>query len=223
MKRINYTFNDPGLLDLALTHSSYANENRLPGLMSNERLEFLGDAVLDAVISEKIFVSYPELSEGELTKIRAGLVCEPMLSKHARLLLLNESLKMGRGEIISGGNNRDSILCDLFEAVIGAIFIDGGFDKAKRFILERFADDINSIRGNFRLSVAKTFLQEELQKDSHEAVEYRLISAEGPDHNKLFCVEAYHCGRLIGTGTGRTKKEAEQSAAYSAIDLLGLK
>ena len=216
-----YGFRDKSLLDTALTHSSYANEHKQEKISSNERLEFLGDAILDAVISEKIFKDYAELPEGDMTRIRAGLVCEPSLSKKARELGLDGMLMMSRGERQTGGAGKDSVLCDVFEAVIGAIFLDGGYEAAKNYILPMFLEDIKDVRESFYLSDPKSFLQEELQKTSTDVIEYRTVAEDGPDHEKIFTVEARYRGEKIGGGVGKNKKEAAQAAALDAIKRLG--
>jgi ribonuclease-3 len=217
-----YNFKSKELYELALTHSSYANEHKRGAVDNYERLEFLGDAILDAVISERIFTDYPELTEGELTKMRASLVCEPMLAKKAAELSLNTIVKMGKGETQSGGGNKSSILCDLFESLVGAIFTDGGYEAARTFILPLFENDIRENRTAVNFSDAKSYLQEELQKRSRDPITYRIVSSEGPDHDKLFFVEALYCDKVIGKGSGRTKKEAEQSSALDAINKMKL-
>ena len=191
---------------------------KLPALSNNERLEFLGDAVLELVTSEYIFNSFPDLTEGEMTKLRASVVCEPTLSACARKRKFGEYLLMGKGEIANGGKDRDSILCDVFEAVIGAIYLDGGYDEAKRFILDALVNEIHSMRGLTWIADCKTHLQEQLQKDSQEIIEYYVINEEGPDHNKIFTVELSHGGKVLAQGSGKNKKEAEQEAARRAIE-----
>ena len=203
-------------------HSSYINENKLNPLHNNERLEFLGDAVLELVTSEYIFNSFPNMTEGEMTKLRAGVVCEPSLAKCARRLGLGEHLKMGRGEVANAGRDRDSILCDLFEAIIGAIYLDGGYDPAKDFIITALKQDIHSMVGLTWIFDCKTHLQEQLQKTSQEPITYYVIGEQGPDHNKIFTVELAHGGQILAQGTGKNKKEAEQEAARRAIEKYGL-
>ena len=219
---IGYSFRDKSLLTQALVHSSYINEHRMNALDNNERLEFLGDAVLELVVSRYIYAQYRDLSEGELTKLRAGVVCEAMLSKKARGLALGARLQMSKGEAQTGGANRDSILCDAFEAVLGAIYLDGGFDEAERFALAQLKEDIASVRAAMWQSDCKTYLQEQLQKDGRAEIVYTVVDEQGPDHNKVFVVELTHDGKKIGNGSGRNKKEAEQSAAADAIRGLGL-
>jgi len=219
---IGYSFCDKSLLTQALVHSSYINEHRMNALDNNERLEFLGDAVLELVVSRYIYVKYRDLSEGELTKLRAGVVCEAMLSKKARGLGLGARLQMSKGETQTGGANRDSTLCDTFEAVLGAVYLDGGFDAAQGFALAQLEADIAEVRKAIWQSDCKTYLQEQLQKDGRAEIVYTVIDEQGPDHDKVFVVELTHDGKKIGSGSGRSKKEAEQNAAADAIRGLGL-
>ncbi|MDR2902926.1 MAG: ribonuclease III [Clostridiales bacterium] len=219
-QKINYPFKTRSLLMQALIHSSYANETKMCPLADNERLEFLGDAVLELTVSEYIFNTYPELSEGELTKLRASVVCEPMLAKLARAIDLGGFLKMGRGEDLSGGRNRDSILSDALEALLGAVYKDSSFAEAKALILRLLQPEITRMRGEFKLTDGKTYLQEKLQQTSKAPIEYTVVSENGPDHNKIFVVQVKHGGRTLGTGEGRNKKDAEQKAAVNAIKLL---
>ena len=222
-KIIGHTFKNKNILNHALVHSSYINENRLNQLDNNERLEFLGDAVLELATSEYIFNNFPDMIEGEMTKLRASVVCESTLSSCARQLGLGDFLKMGKGEEASGGKNRDSILCDLFEAIIGAIYLDGGYQPAKTFILSVLKDEICSLRGLTWISDCKTHLQEQLQKNSLDPIEYYVIKEEGPDHMKIFTVELAHSGKILAQGVGRNKKEAEQAAAREAIERFNLR
>lgn len=214
---INYTFNDKKLLKTALTHSSFAHESKDKSIENNERLEFLGDAVLELVISDFIFNKFKELPEGELTKLRANIVCEGSLSKRANKIKIGENIKLGKGEELTGGRHRDSILADAFEAVIGAIYLDGGFFQAQKFILEQMETTIYELRETFALSDCKTCLQEIIQKTSKNPVSYKIIDEYGPAHEKCFVVEVTHEGRVLGKGQGRSKKEAEQNAAGNAI------
>ena len=213
---IGYHFNNQGLLRQALTHSSYANERHMKKHSDNERLEFLGDAVLEVTSSEFLYQKYPDYSEGELTKLRASLVCEPTLAFCTRAIDLGKYLYLGKGEDLTGGRNRKSILSDALEAVIGAIFLDGGFANAKEFVLKYILTDIEHKQLFY---VSKTILQEVVQGE-HEKLTYELISESGPDHNKSFTVEARVGSRVLGEGTGRTKKAAEQEAAYKALLML---
>ncbi len=216
--KIGYHFSDPTILLNALTHSSYANEMRLDKIKNNERLEFLGDAVLELVTSEYVYKEYSDLSEGDLTKLRASIVCEQTLSACARDLNIGRFLMLGKGEDISGGRERDSILSDALEAVIGAIYLDGGFTNAKEFIKTFILEDL---KGKNLFFDSKTILQEIIQNDSNrQKLRYKLISEEGPDHNKTFTIAVCIGNEEIGLGTGRTKKAAEQEAANQAIQKL---
>jgi ribonuclease III len=213
--KIQYHFENPSILLHALSHSSYANEMRLSKEKNNERLEFLGDAVLELVTSEYVYKEYEDLTEGDLTKLRASIVCEQTLSSCARDLNIGEYLLLGKGEDISGGRERDSILSDALEAVIGAIYLDGGFTNAKEFIINFILGDL---KGKDLFFDSKTILQEIIQNDNNkQKLRYKLISEEGPDHNKTFTIAVYVGNDEIGCGTGRTKKAAEQEAAYQAI------
>ena len=211
---IGYHFHDEKLLRQALTHSSFANEKHLKKHSDNERLEFLGDAVLEIISSEFLYKEYPDKPEGELTKLRASIVCEPTLALCTKDIALGEYLLLGKGEDQTGGRGRKSILSDALEAVIGAIYLDGGFANAKEFIHKYILTDIEHKQLFYD---SKTILQEIVQEKGTQPVEYVLIAEEGPDHNKSFTVEARVNGRLMGTGTGHTKKAAEQAAAYQAI------
>ena len=215
-KRIGYSFKDPELLVTALTHSSYSNEIRLKKQECNERLEFLGDAVLELISSEQIFRNHPDQPEGDLTRIRASYVCEPTLALCARELCLGDYLQLGRGEDRTGGRERDSILSDAMEATIGAVYMDGGFESAQRYVEEFILKDIEK-KSLFYDS--KTYLQEIVQRDLKK-LEYVLLKEEGPDHNKSFEVGVLIDGKQLTTAVGRTKKKAEQAAAYEAILLL---
>ncbi|MBH1942386.1 ribonuclease III [Mobilitalea sibirica] len=216
--KINYRFKTPSLLYHALTHSSYANEMRLSKDKNNERLEFLGDAVLELVTSEYVFLEYKDLPEGDLTKLRASIVCEQTLSSCARDLNIGEYLLLGKGEDASGGRERESILSDALEAMIGAIYLDGGFTNAKEFIWNFVLSNIQNKELFFD---SKTILQEIIQnEDNKQKIRYKLISEDGPDHNKTFTIAVYVGNTEIGCGTGRTKKAAEQEAANQAIQKL---
>ncbi len=213
-EKIGYHFTDGKLLVQALTHSSYANERHMGKLSDNERLEFLGDAVLELAASEFLFHKYPKWPEGELTRMRASLVCEPTLAFCTRELDLGKYLLLGKGEEMTGGRMRKSVLSDALEAVIGAIYLDGGFANAKEFIL-RFV--LNDIEHKQLFYDSKTILQEMVQSRFEEPLTYELLKEEGPDHNKSFEVCAKLGEKRIGTGRGRTKKAAEQVAAYNGI------
>ena len=211
---IGYHFRDFNLLVMAMRHSSYVNEHHMERLECNERLEFLGDAVLEVVSSEFLYKSFPKLPEGELTKKRASMVCEPSLAFCARQIELGSYLLLGKGEEATGGRNRDSIVSDAMEATIGAIFLDGGFTSAKEFILNYVLNDIEHKQLFYD---SKTILQEQIQSETEEPLRYELIKEEGPDHNKRFTVTVSLGNDILGTGSGRTKKAAEQEAAYRAI------
>ena len=216
-QRIGYRFRDPSLLRQALIHSSYVNEHHLSRLQCNERLEFLGDAVLELSSSQFLYEKYPEFPEGELTKLRASIVCEPTLADCAEAIHLGGELRMGKGEEMTGGREKASLLSDALEAVIGAIYLDGGFANAKEFVLRFILHDIEHKKLFFD---SKTILQERVQSQGLGALRYELVKTEGPEHNKLFTSQAWIGGRLAGTGTGRNKKLSEQAAAYEAIQSL---
>ena len=217
---VGYVFRDPAVLDKALTHSSYANEAGRQ-LESNERLEFLGDAVLSILVSDHLFRHYDHLPEGELTKLRSALVCEKSLCGLARGIGLGEYLKLSRGEQNTGGRERDSILADAFEALLAAVYIDGGMSEAERFVARFVLPELQAAhQPPFR--DYKTALQEVIQQNPEEMLEYRLVGATGPDHDKRFVVEVLIDGNLVGRGEGRSKKDAEQAAAHEALGLMGL-
>ena len=213
-KIIGYYFRDEKLLLQALTHSSFSNEQRINSVGNYEREEFLGDAVLELITSAFLFEKYPDMPEGELTKFRASIVCEPTLALCARQMELDKFLRLGRGEENTGGRNRDSIISDVFEAVIGAIYLDGGMEAAKAHI-ERFV--LNDIEDKKLFSDSKSTLQEVVQGQLKKDVSYKLVSETGPEHDKEFRVKAIIGGNALGEGTGRTKKAAEQKAAYAAL------
>ena len=215
---LGYKFNDIRLLEQALSHSSYANEKKLAS-GSNERLEFLGDSVLSIVVSDYIYKNL-NVPEGELTKLRASLVCEKSLYVFAKQIHLGDFLFLGKGEENTGGRERTSILADAFEAVIAAVFLDGGLEAAKKHILRFIPKDIDS-RKSVSFSDHKTILQEIIQKNPEEKVEYKLVGQSGPDHNKAFKVQVCLNSNVIGTGIGKSKKEAEQMAAKEALELMG--
>ncbi|MCX7921820.1 MAG: ribonuclease III [Clostridia bacterium] len=216
-KKIDYTFKNKKNILLALTHSSYANERKAENLHSNERLEFLGDAVLNVVISENIYTKYPHLTEGEMTKARANIVCEMSLIKCANNIEIGKYLLLGKGEEITGGRERISILSDAFEALIGAIYIDSGMESAKKFIHQQMKQLIvNSINGMNCMDY-KTQLQEVIQKSSDNKITYEIIEEKGPDHNKVFVSQVKISDKVMGIGKGKSKKEAEQNAAKTAL------
>ena len=218
--KIGYHFNDLSLLKEALTHSSFANEHRAQHIKYNERLEFLGDAVLSIVVSDYIFKNCPELPEGELTKLRASLVCEKSLYEFAKRIDLGNYLLLSKGERNNGGADRPSILSDAFEALIAAIYIDGGMKSASKHILNFVVPEIKNTKKK-RINDYKTTLQEIIQKNPGEQLEYVLVDESGPDHNKHFVVEVHLNSNVIGKGGGRSKKEAEQQAAREALELMG--
>ena len=213
---IGYTFKNEQLLKQALTHSSYANEKHLKKLSDNERLEFLGDAVLEVTSSEFLYKNYPNLAEGQLTKLRASIVCEPTLATCTEAIHLGDFLFLGKGEEHTGGRKRKSVLSDAMEAVIGAIYLDGGFANAKEFVLKFIMTDIEH---KHLFYDSKTILQEVVQGE-HEQLTYVLLGETGPDHDKIFEVGVLIGNKEISTGKGHTKKAAEQEAAYQALLLL---
>lgn len=219
-KKIGYRFKNKNLLTEALTHSSYANEHKAKHIKYNERLEFLGDAVLSIVVSDYIFKNCPELPEGELTKLRASLVCEKSLFEFAKKINLGQYLILSKGEKNNGGANRPSIVSDAFEALIAAIYIDGGIEPASKHILNFVIPAIKNAT-NKKIRDYKTTLQEIIQKNPGEQLEYVLIKESGPDHNKHFVVEVHLNSNVIGKGGGKSKKEAEQQAAREALELMG--
>lgn len=216
-RTIGYSFKDQSLLTMALTHSSFANERGRGNHKDYERLEFLGDAVLELVSSDYLFHKHEDLPEGKLTKLRASMVCEPALAKCARNIGLEDYILLGKGEEMTGGRDRDSIISDVMEAVIGAMYLDGGIDKAREFIDDYVLDELTVGK---TIQDSKTVLQELVQADGYESFEYRIIGEKGPDHNKTFMAEAVLNGEVIGYGEGRTKKAAQQAAAAQAIDRL---
>lgn len=213
-KKIGYTFQDLEILKQAMMHSSYINEKHLPKYKCNERLEFLGDAVLELVSSEFLFYEDQTRPEGELTKARASMVCEPALAFCAREIDLGQYLLLEKGEDATGGRKRESVTSDAMEALIGAIYIDGGFANAKEFIKRFILNDLENKKLFFD---SKTILQEIVQAHFKEEISYRMIGEEGPDHDKSFHAAVLIGEKEYGTGTGRTKKAAEQEAAYQSI------
>ncbi len=209
-----YRFSDKSLLFQAMCHSSYVFETNKGALASNERLEFLGDAVLELASSEIIYDRYPEMPEGEMTRLRASLVCEPTLAMDARDIGLGRFLILGKGEEQGGGSEKDSIVSDALEALIGAVFKDGGFARAKEFVSRFVMNDIEKKR---LFSDSKTLLQERLQGRESEKITYEIIRDSGPDHNKYFEARVLCGSRVLGEGGGRSKKAAEQQAAYQAL------
>lgn len=214
-QKIGYEFHDKEMLQQAMSHSSYANEHRVGQFRDNERLEFLGDAVLEVVSSDFLYHHYPKMAEGELTKLRASIVCEPTLALCAKEIDLGKYLLLGKGEEQTGGRMRNSITSDAMEALIGAIYLDGGFESAKQFI-ERFV--LTDIEHKKLFYDSKTVLQEIVQRNHrNDEIQYVITGEEGPDHAKIFLVEVRIGGVAEGAGRGSTKKAAEQEAAYRAI------
>lgn len=218
-KNLGYCFKNPALLQTALTHSSFANEQR-NGTVCNERLEFLGDSVLSIIVSDYLYNNF-SLPEGRLTKLRASLVCEKTLCRFSRSLQVGEFLQLGRGERATGGANRDSLLADAFEAILAAIYLDGGMAPAKEFVLRFVLEELRHMEHeNFK--DYKTALQEVIQRNPEEHLHYVLTAESGPDHDKQFTVEVRLNSNVIGTGTGHSKKAAEQAAACKALELMGI-
>ena len=221
---INYNFKNINLINTSLTHSSYTNENKMRIYENNERLEFLGDVVVNLVVSEYLYYRFSELPEGELTKKRATIVCESSLAFAAGKINLGEYLLLGKGEEATGGRNRESILADTFEALTGAIYIDGGLTSTREFLLGMFEQEVIYAlsKGNL-FTDYKTELQEILQKKTKSRIEYNVAKEAGPDHNKKFYMDVIVENKVIGSGMGRNKKEAEQMAARQALDRIGKK
>lgn len=213
-KRIGYRFKDKALLKQAVTHSSFTNEQKINKYGDYERLEFLGDAVLELVSSDFLFHQEPPIPEGQMTKLRSTYVCEPALAFCAKDLELGQFLRLGKGEELNGGRHRDSIVADVMEAVIGAMFLDGGMESAKAFIHQFILSDLENKQLFYD---SKSILQEIVQKKYHTVVTYELISESGPEHEKEFKVRASIENRIVGEGAGRSKKSAEQQVAYQAI------
>ncbi len=217
-EKIGYTFRDPTLLENALTHSSYANEHREKGMPSNERLEFLGDSILGLVVADHLYRTRPDLPEGDLTRIRAALVCESSLVEVAKSLDLGSYLKLGKGEESGGGRHRPSIQADAVEAMLAAVYLDGGIGQARKLIhtlVIRQEQEKTAAGRDY-----KTALQELVQRESGQVLSYRLVGESGPDHAKTFSMEVLLNGQPIGSGEGRSKKEAEQAAAKAAVGKL---
>lgn len=214
-EKLGYSFKDKSLLELALTHSSFANENKLK--KNNERFEFLGDSVLGFVTAEYLFTEFKNRPEGEMTKLRATVVCEKSLFKFAEQIDLGKYILLGRGEDSTGGRNRPSVVSDAFEAIIAAIYIDGGMEAVKPYIL-RFIKDAVKRETSFKDN--KSLLQEEIQKVKGNSLAYEEVGEEGPDHDKTFVFRVKLNGEIIGEGKGKSKKEAEQNAAGNALNKL---
>lgn len=217
--QLHYRFKNKTLFRMAMTHTSYANEHR--NLRHNERLEFLGDSVLGFVTADYLFTHYPELPEGELTKLRAAVVCEDALYEIARELGIPEQIRLGHGEETGGGRGRPSILADATEALLGAIYLDGGIEPAREFVLRFIPKKVEVALAGGAFIDYKTMLQEIVQKNKEETLEYRLARQFGPDHDKRFTMELRLNSNVLATGTGKSKKEAEQLAAKKALELMG--
>ena len=214
-------FKNKNLIKTAWTHSSYANENRQKRLNYNERLEFLGDSVLSLITSEYLYKNFSHMPEGDLTKIRAALVCEKSLYEFAKELDLGSHLYLGKGENATNGRNRSSILADAFEATLAALYLDGGYENAKKFCLPFIEKSVEKAINGLMFKDYKTSLQEIIQKNKGEILTYKLEKEEGPDHDKKFYINVYLNSNIIGRGIGRTKKDAEQNAAKEALELMG--
>ena len=218
-ERLGHVFHDESLLRTALTHSSYANENRALGAVCNERLEYLGDSVLGVTVADHLYRNYGAMPEGRMTRLRSELVCEQSLHRVAQKLQLGEYLRLGRGEEHNGGRERPSILADAVEAVIAAMYLDGGMAAADEFIHRNLLSELGAAEPEF-FNDYKTSLQELIQRRSGQILAYELTGEVGPDHDKTFTVRVLLNGESIGEGAGRTKKEAEQSAARNALEAL---
>jgi ribonuclease-3 len=219
---IGVEFENLDLLDNALTHTSYANQFNLTYNHHNERLEFLGDAVLSIVVSEYLYRKYKSKPEGKLTKIRAGVVCETTLAEIARKLCINQYLRIGKGEELSGGREKDSMIADACEALMAAIYLDKGIKVAEEFIIRNLSEKIELAGSGKSFSDYKTKLQEHLQKNAPTVIKYVVVGESGPDHNKTFETKVFFNNQCFGSGIGRSKKEAEQNAAKEALDSIGV-
>ncbi|MCR5757226.1 MAG: ribonuclease III [Selenomonas sp.] len=218
--RLGVEFKDMSLLQQALIHSSYANEAKKKNIVHNERLEFLGDAVLELASSTYLYMHFPQMPEGQLTKIRASIVCSTSLAELARGLHLGEYLLLGHGEEMSGGRDRQTNLEDVFEAVIGAIYLDQGWEIAKDYVIRQLMPLFVQVQQGAILKDYKTILQEVVYQEAQQTVSYELVSTSGPDHDKIFTFNVRITGKVMGTGTGHSKKEAEQKAARQALEKL---
>ena len=217
-EKINYSFKNRALLEEALTHSSYANDNQLK--INNERMEFLGDAVLSLVSAQFLYEKFPDLPEGDLSKIRSSLVCTRSLSDFAREIDLGRYLKLGRGEMKTGGSNRDSNLENAFEALIAAVYLDGGMEQAQKHILHFLDREIDT--SHIGVKDYKTTLQEIIQKNKDETLNYVIVREDGPAHDRVFEAQVLVNSNVVGVGVGRSKKQAEQEAAREALELMGI-
>lgn len=221
-ENLNYQFKDKNLLKTALTHSSYANEHDMKITENNERLEFLGDTIVSLIVSQYLYKKYPYYPEGELTKIRARVVCESSLAFVAKKINLGDYILLGKGEESTGGRYRESILGDASEALVGAVYMDSDFETTNKLMLDKFENDlVHAVAKGSLFIDYKTGLQENLQKRKRARIEYSVAREEGPDHNKIFHIDVLIDGEVVGQGSGRNKKEAEQMAAKEALLVLG--
>ncbi len=218
--KLCYKFKDITLLEKAFTHTSIVNEKKLKIINSNQRLEFLGDAVLELTISTYIFNNYPKMLEGDMTKLRASLVCEQSLARLGKKLGLHNYISMSKGEIHSSGNMRESVIADCFEAVLGAVYLDSNFENSLNIVNKLFQNEVADKENTFQKLDYKTTLQEKIQSFSQVPLEYKIIDEKGPDHDKIFFVEVFHDNKLLGSGSGKSKKEAEQNSAKVALTKL---
>ena len=214
-ENIGYKFKNKKLLKEALTHTSYAYENKIK---SNEKLEFLGDSILEFISSKYIYAKYPKLKEGEMTKVRATVVCEESLYKIAKMHGFSDFLYLGKSEQLSGGKNRPAILADSVEAVIAAIYLDGGLEPVDKFIIENLADEIELATKHVGIKDYKTVLQEKLQEHGEVKIEYQITNEKGPDHDKIFEAQVSCNGKILAKGEGKSKKEAQMNAAKGALE-----
>lgn len=222
-QKLNYNFKDKQLLIKALSHSSFSNELKSKNIKTecNERLEFFGDSILSLTVSEYLYTNYPDLPEGALSKVRAGTVCEKALAKFAKEICLGQYLFLGHGEEITNGRERPSILADAFEAILAAMYIDGGIEPVKKFLLPFATEEIKQIllRGNTK--DYKSMLQQFVQQEHSDVLEYKLVNEYGPAHDRVFETEATLNNNVIGRGVGKSKRESEQNAAKEALILFG--
>ncbi len=221
---LQYTFSDPKLLERALTHSSYSNEMGVPDhhLRCNERLEFLGDSVLSVIVSDFLFSHFKDCPEGDLTRMRADAVCEKALAKYAEKISLGAYLRLGKGEDRNHGRECKSIIADAFEALLAAMYLDGGRERVETFLLPFIRDEVATLKPGGFHGDSKTKLQQFVQQTEGDFLTYAVVGESGPDHQKLFEVDARLNGNVIGHGTGRSKREAEQAAARAALELFGI-
>ncbi|MCZ8520092.1 MULTISPECIES: ribonuclease III [Paenibacillus] len=220
--QLHIAFSNPDLLRQAFTHSSYVNEHRIGQYKDNERLEFLGDAVLELTVSEYLFDKYPDRSEGELTKLRASIVCEPSLVGFAEQLEFGAYVLLGKGEELTGGRTRPALLADVFESFIGALYLDQGLETVRTFLQQYMFPHLPQ-QGKLLTADYKTYLQEYTQQHSMGALEYKIVDERGPAHEREFVARVFLVEQLLGEGTGRSKKEAEQHAASEALAKLNVK